>query len=244
MKPYQGVLAFIGYLVLQSIVSARISMDYCEVISGIIALIAFGWLLHKKQMLPMSSRDLKGSRLLFCLGIGFGLALVSKTAIVLGVLSGAPIPERLLPDGFLWIPTVVVLIPIVEELLFRIPIVEELLFRGILFGSFCRSFSYKAAIVLSAILFAMVHYMVSWPSAFVIGVLLAWLYWRTDNLAVAMAIHCTINLGTFLSMPLYALLTTHRTIGVAVCLLVVLLGIWITDLSTKMFLQKHDADNV
>lgn len=234
MKPYQGVLAFIGYLVLQIIVSARISMDYCEVISGIIALIAFGWLLHKKKMLPMSSRDLKGSRLLFCLGIGFGLALVSKTAIVLGVLSGAPIPERFLPDGFLWIPTVVVLIPIVEELLFR----------GILFGSFCRSFSYKAAIVLSAILFAMVHYMVSWPSAFVIGVLLAWLYWRTDNLAVAMVIHCTINLGTFLSMPLYALLTTHRTIGVAVCLLVVLLGIWITDLSTKRFLQKHDADNV
>ena len=219
MKPYQGILAFIGYFVLQSIVSARISMDYCEVISGIIALIAFGWLLDKKQMLPMSSRDLKGSRLLFCLGIGFGLALVSKTAIVLGVLSGAPIPERLLPDGFLWIPTVVVLIPIVEELLFR----------GILFGSFCRSFSYKAAIVLSAILFAMVHYMVSWP---------------TDNLAVAMVIHCTINLGTFLSMPLYALLTTHRTIGVAVCLLVVLLGIWITVLATKRFLQKHDADNV
>ena len=71
MKPYQGILAFIGYLVLQIIVSARISMDYCEVISGIIALIAFGWLLHKKKMLPMSSRDLKGSRLLFCLGIGF-----------------------------------------------------------------------------------------------------------------------------------------------------------------------------
>ena len=212
MKPYQGILAFVGYFVLQAIVSARISMDYYEVISGIIALIA-----HKKKMLPMSSRDLKGSRLLFCLGIGFGLALVSKTAIVLGVLSGAPIPERFLPAGFLWIPTVVVLIPIVEELLFR----------GILFGSFCRSFSYKAAIVLSAILFAMVHYMVSWPSAFVIGVLL-----------------CTINLGTFLSMPLYALLTTHRTIGVAVCLLVVLVGIWITDLSTKMFLQKHDADNV
>ena len=82
MKPYQGILAFIGYLVLQIIVSARISMDYCEVISGIIALIAFGWLLHKKKMLPMSSRDLKGSRLFFCLGIGFGLALVSKTAIV------------------------------------------------------------------------------------------------------------------------------------------------------------------
>ena len=33
MKPYQGILAFVGYFVLQAIVSARISMDYYEVIS-------------------------------------------------------------------------------------------------------------------------------------------------------------------------------------------------------------------
>lgn len=113
-------------------------MDYYTVISFLIALIAFGWLLHKKQMLHMSSQDLKGSQLLFCFGIGFGLALISKVSIVLGVLSGEPIPEMLLPDGFLWIPTVVVLGPVVEELVYR----------RILFGSFSRAFSYKAAIVL------------------------------------------------------------------------------------------------
>ena len=82
---------------------------------------------------------------------------------------------------------------------------------------------------------------ISWPSVFLIGILLAWIYWRTDNLAVTMVIHVTINLGTFLSMPLYALLTTHRTIGVIVCLFVVFLGIGITYLCTKKFLQKHDA---
>ena len=85
------------------------------------------------------------------------------------------------------------------------------------------------------------HQTLSWPTVFVVGVLLAWLYWRTDNLAVTMVIHCTINLGTFLSMPLYALLTTNRTLGIMTGLLMVLLGVGITYLCTKKFLQMHDA---
>lgn len=234
MKPYQGILAFIGYFLLLFMVFAFVSMDYYEVIAGIIALIAFGWLLHKKRMLHLSSRDLKGSQLLFCVGIGLGLALISKIAIVLGVLSQEPITEQNVPDPFFWavsLATTVVLIPIVEELLFR----------GILFGSFCRAFSYKIAIVLSALLFMLVHSMVSWPSVFVIGVLLAWLYWQTDNLAVTMVIHGTVNFGSLLAIPLYILLTTNRTLGIMAGLLMVLLGIGITYLCIKKFLQKHDA---
>ena len=122
-----------------------------------------------------------------------------------------------------------------------IPIVEELLFRAILFGSFARSFSYKAAILLSTVPFTLGHFTVSWPTVFVIGTLLAWIYWRTDNLAVPMVIHCTINFCSLLSAPLYTLLITHRAIGVTVCLLMFLLGIGITYLCTKKFLQKHDA---
>ena len=234
MKPYQGILAFIGYFLLLFMVFAFVSMDYYDVIAGIIALIAFGWLLHKKRMLHLSSRDLKGSQLLFCVGIGLGLALISKIAIVLGVLSQEPITEQNVPDPFFWavsLATTVVLIPIVEELLFR----------GILFGSFCRAFSYKIAIVLSAVLFMLVHSMVSWPSVFVIGVLLAWLYWQTDNLAVTMVIHGTVNFGSLLAIPLYILLTTNRTLGIMAGLLMVLLGIGITYLCIKKFLQKHDA---
>lgn len=231
MKPYQALLALMGYYLLQIYIAPSISLDYYMVISLPIALIAFGWLLHKKQMLHMSSRDLKGSQLFFCLGIGLGLAPFSKISVVLGVLSGAPVLEMLLPDSFLWIPTVVVLVPVVEELLYR----------GILFGSFSRSFSYKIAIVLSTVLFLPGHNLISGLSVFVVGVLLAWLYWRTDNLAVTMVIHGTINLGTFLSMPILALLAVNRTLGIMAALLMVLLGIGITCLSTKMFLQKHDA---
>ena len=110
-----------------------------------------------------------------------------------------------------------------------------------LFGSFSRFISYPKAIVFSATFFLFGHTKVSWPAVFVIGILLAWIYWRTDNLAVTMVIHGTTNFGSLLATPLYILLTTHRTIGVIVCLFVVFLGILITYLSTKMFLKKHDA---
>ena len=122
-----------------------------------------------------------------------------------------------------------------------IPVLEELLYRGILFKTFAESFSYKIAMVLSAALFLLGHPMISWPVVFIIGVLLAWIYWQTDNLAVTMVIHGIINLGTFLSAPLYFLLATNRTLGIMAGLLMVLLGIGITYLCTKKFLQKHDA---
>ena len=231
MKPYQGILALIGYLVLQILVARFISVEYYEPIAGFIALFAAGWLLHKKRMLHLSSRDLKGSQLLFCVGIGLGLALISKMAIVFGVLSQEPVSEQTTVTLFYWIQYMVT-----RSVL--IPAVEELLYRGILFGAFSRYSSFKTAIVCQAVLFMLTHRMISWPSVFVIGVLLAWIYWQTDNLAVTMVIHCITNFGGLLATPLYILLTTHRTIGVIVCLFVVFLGILITYLSTKNVPQK------
>ena len=231
MKPYQGILAFISYFLLQLMVYFYISETYYTVIAGTIAVIVFAFMLYRKQMLHMSSRDLKGSQLLFCLGIGFGMSLFLKISILITVLSGEPISELSVPDGFLWMATSVLLLPVVEELLVR----------GMLFGSFSRFISYPKAIVFSAAFFLFGHTKVSWPAVFVIGILLAWIYWRTDNLAVTMVIHGTTNFGSLLATPLYILLTTHRTIGVIVCLFVVFLGIGITYLCTKKFLQKHDA---
>ena len=230
MKPYQAILALICYYLLQ-VVLYSFTGPYYTVIAGIIALIVLPFLLLKKQMLHLSSRDLKGSQLFFCCGIGLGLALIFKISIVASVLSGAPISEASISNDFLWMATTMVLLPVVEELLFR----------GILFGSFSRSFSYRKAIVLSTVPFLIGHHMISWPLVLGIGILLAWIYWRTDNLAVAMVIHCVTNFFSLLSEPLYALLAANRTLGIMAGLLMVLLGIGITYLCTKKFLQKHDA---
>lgn len=236
MKPYHGILALISYLVLQFLAAGLISVEHYEPIAGVIALFVFGWLLRKKRMLRLSSRDLKGSLLLSCVGIGIGLALLSKLTFVVGVLTQPVVLEQssaASPVSF-WVESIAT-----KAVL--IPIVEELLFRGILFGSFASSFSYKLAIPLSAAIFALVHYTVSWPMVFLIGTMLAWIYWRTDNLAAAMVIHCTVNFFALLSLPLYALLAVNRTLGILAALGLFLAGIPVTCLSTKRFLQKHDA---
>ena len=236
MKPYHGILALLSYLVLQFLAAGLISVGHYEPIAGVIALFVFGWLLRKKRMLHLSSRDLKGSLLLSCVGIGIGLALLSKLTFVVGVLTQPVVLEQssaASPVSF-WVESIAT-----KAVL--IPIVEELLFRGILFGSFASSFSYKLAIPLSAAIFALVHYTVSWPMVFLIGTMLAWIYWRTDNLAAAMVIHCTVNFFALLSLPLYALLAVNRTLGILAALGLFLAGIPVTCLSTKRFLQKHDA---
>ena len=169
-------------------------------------------------------------------GIGIGLALLSKLTFVVGVLTQPVVLEQssAASPAFLWVESIAT-----KAVL--IPIVEELLFRGILFGSFASSFSYKLAIPLSAAIFALVHYTVSWPMVFLIGTMLAWIYWRTDNLAATMVIHCTVNFFALLSLPLYALLAVNRTLGILAALGLFLAGIPVTCLSTKRFLQKHDA---
>lgn len=236
MKPYHGILALISYLVLQFLAAGLISVEHYEPIAGVIALFVFGWLLRKKRMLHLSSRDLKGSLLLSCVGIGIGLALLSKLTFVVGVLTQPVVPEQssAASPAFLWVESIAT-----KAVL--IPIVEELLFRGILFGSFASSFSYKLAIPLSAAIFALVHYTVSWPMVFLTGTMLAWIYWRTGSLAAPMVIHCTVNFFALLSLPLYALLAVNRTLGILAALGLFLAGIPVTCLSTKRFLQKHDA---
>ena len=236
MKPYHGILALISYLVLQLLAAGLISVEHYEPIAGVIALFVFGWLLRKKRMLRLSSRDLKGSLLLSCVGIGIGLALLSKLTFVVGVLTQPVVLEQssAASPAFLWVESIAT-----KAVL--IPIVEELLFRGILFGSFASSFSYKLAIPLSAAIFALVHYTVSWPMVFLIGTMLAWIYWRTGSLAAPMVIHCTVNFFALLSLPLYALLAVNRTLGILAALGLFLAGIPVTCLSTKRFLQKHDA---
>ena len=78
MKLYQGILAWLSYFLVQIVVFFYISKPYYTTITGIILLIAYAFLMHKKQMLHTSSRDLKGSQLLSCFGIGLGIALFFK----------------------------------------------------------------------------------------------------------------------------------------------------------------------
>jgi uncharacterized protein len=82
------------------------------------------------------------------------------------------------------------------------PIVEELLFRGVLLRSLLRKLPPATAILISAVVFALVHYLGDpntlpfLPALAGLGVVLAVAALRTGDLSTSMFIHAGFNLTT------------------------------------------------
>jgi membrane protease YdiL (CAAX protease family) len=79
------------------------------------------------------------------------------------------------------------------------PLLEEMFFRGILLEGFLHNYSPKKAILLSALIFGGVHINpMQVPGAFLIGLFLGWVYWKTRTLLPVILIHFINNLISFL----------------------------------------------
>jgi len=77
---------------------------------------------------------------------------------------------------------------------FGAPVAEEIFFRGYLFGMFKRADHVWAGILISAALFATAHFsdLYNVPAVFLYGVVLAWVFHRTQSLLSSMTGH-TVN---------------------------------------------------
>lgn len=79
------------------------------------------------------------------------------------------------------------------------PLVEELVFRGAVLRSLLRSPLHPVyGILISAVLFALVHINpAQMPHAFIIGLLLGWMYYRTGSILPGVAFHWANNTVVF-----------------------------------------------
>ncbi|GAB2477872.1 protease [Hymenobacter qilianensis] len=74
------------------------------------------------------------------------------------------------------------------------PILEELLFRGLLLPGLLKNYSPRKAIIQSGLLFGIIHLNPAQAvSAFLLGLFLGWLYYRTQSLAACIVVHCLNN---------------------------------------------------
>jgi membrane protease YdiL (CAAX protease family) len=74
------------------------------------------------------------------------------------------------------------------------PLMEELLFRGIILGGFLRRYRPGTAVVVSAVLFGLVHLNpYQFVSALITGLLLGWLFLRTGSLWPCFVGHALYN---------------------------------------------------
>ncbi|MFA5296676.1 MAG: type II CAAX endopeptidase family protein [Lutibacter sp.] len=87
------------------------------------------------------------------------------------------------------------------------PILEEMIFRGIILKGLLISYSAKKAIIISAILFGLIHGkpLLILP-AIIIGLFFGWIYYKTKSLGTTIVLHSITNLfalsGVFLIQKL------------------------------------------
>jgi uncharacterized protein len=85
------------------------------------------------------------------------------------------------------------------------PLVEELIFRGLLTAGLRRRFGAVRTAVLTALFFAIAHFIPRvMPAVFVLGLALAFVYERVGSTVPGVLIHCLYN-----GIALTAAVTTH-----------------------------------
>ncbi len=75
------------------------------------------------------------------------------------------------------------------------PIIEELIFRGVFLDGFLKQYSPTKAIIVSSILFGIVHFN-PWQfvSAFIGGLFIGWVYYKTRSVSISIILHSVNNL--------------------------------------------------
>ena len=75
------------------------------------------------------------------------------------------------------------------------PLVEELLFRGVLFEEIKRLCSLRTTIFLTGLIFACYHFnIIQSPNTFFMGLVLAYVYYRTKSIKASIIVHATNNI--------------------------------------------------
>ncbi len=142
------------------------------------------------EVFPLKKPDLAAILLLLVAGIGFSILMSEVDNLFRSIV---PIPQFLM-KLFLNLVAGKSILASVLLLCIVAPLTEELLFRGLLLGGFLKNYSLKKSILVSSLLFGLFH-LNPWQffSAFFIGILLGWVYYRTGNLLYSILLHAFFN---------------------------------------------------
>ena len=95
-------------------------------------------------------------------------------------------------------------VTVVVSVVFLAPMAEEVLFRGLLFGVLQRWLSARWTILLTAMLFALIHVQaIYFLPIFLVGVLCGWSRHKSGSLAVPMMLHVLNNGISLVLMQLF-----------------------------------------
>lgn len=93
------------------------------------------------------------------------------------------------------------------------PIFEELIYRGIILDGLLKKYSPFVAILVSGVLFGLVH-LNPWQfvAGFILGIFFGWIYYKTRNLTLTMILHAAINLVGYFQIVYSDVLEQYDTV--------------------------------
>jgi membrane protease YdiL (CAAX protease family) len=142
-------------------------------------------------------RDVPFSTFASILVMFFGFEILqSELSNILQII--IPVPDEFFPDE----SSSSIFLVILTSALFP-AFTEEIFFRGIILRNFSRIYSTRKAILLSALLFGLMH-INPWQTvhAFISGIFLGWIYRRYKTIWLCMFIHAYNNvLASFMLVP-------------------------------------------
>jgi len=166
-------------------------------VSTVLSIILFSimYFKQKKNFTIKQSGSIATYPLTILLSIAGSFMLITVLSIIQDLLgthlqtSGLEFEELNFGQAILSMALVIVLVPIAEELCFR----------GLSQNHFYKRFSFWAANCLQAGFFGLVHGIpIQVVYAFLIGLLIGWMYYKSGRLGIAIAAHMAFNSGGYI----------------------------------------------
>lgn len=167
---------------------------------------------QKKRGKTLFAGGLSGKMMVFIILFGMAACVAVNNMISISRLSllfpGYSQVSEILYNPALWLQ--IVSIGLV------IPAVEELIFRGMIFAVLRERQSFWRAAIISSLIFGIYHgNMVQFVYAFVLGLMLCWVYEQTDSILGSVVFHQSANL---LSVAVTAVMGESEAFGQGISL--------------------------
>jgi len=125
------------------------------------------------------------------------------------------------------------------------PVMEEFVFRGIILRGLLKSYSNKIAILLSALIFAILHLnLVQGMVAFLMGLLLGYIYIKTHSIYLCMLTHIINNTFFFSLSLLYPEWVEILSYNILRSILISIMGLIILILGFKKLTVNINNSNI
>lgn len=191
---YLQSLGLIGIWLLASFGIVLVLMPFMDIVSGLGLFLSYtlsmtitvfaGFAIRKNNQLELTS---------FPLGIAIigSLLMIPLHIAIDPLVTQFPVPEslKLMMSSVYDKP-----IATIATVAIVAPLLEEILFRGIILHGLLKNYKAGISIAFSSLLFALIHGNVAQGlGAFLMGLFMGWLYWKTKSLYLPIILHFINN---------------------------------------------------